>query len=354
MRDNVTYWVKYYNGDLSNCSITFDYNVEGMTSDTVTDPTKFSKSLNELACEFITPGEGKSYLKNGAFTEIPTVGDGENKKYFRGWTRTKDGTDYVYRFDIENDNALTVYAKWESVSELTQPVELSEDGSEFVYTFHPSDFLYTDVPSRVVMVGGNPGWGWNPNNDSECIVMTKQANGDFVYKEKIKVLDHQYNDNGTWKHSWYEWKNKEGFRFVVDGDWASLQGDEDWVNEKHYYFLQDSLVTPVLSLNYDKDDEGNFTNDWLGDIRTVEEAANAGSWRTPGIDKDGKDVKTEYNTKNADKLEDFNICWLFLWEEYETGKWKPTNIKPNDIGNRIPNKYADKINFEKADYTRVN
>lgn len=243
MKSNVNNWYTYYSIDHK---ITFNLNggsINGNKNDIVVTGPDCSRSFQAIIGK--EKAEGR-YLKG----DLENLSSGGKTKYFRGWTRTRNGNDFLYRCP-KDESELTVYAKWETADEMiypvmpgilnakkevliqrskVQPAPTPQEKPVFVFTFNPFDFGLSYVPDEVYIVGND--FGYNPTIANGHATMTK-------------------NDDGTFTFIQTDTTKTEPFMFVIkggeqDGMWIALRGSDNSGGLYFYRYEDDILVETMV------------------------------------------------------------------------------------------------------------
>lgn len=203
-------------------------------------------------------------------------------KYFRGWTLTKDGEDYVSSCP-SGTMEMTVYAKW--ADSLTKVMQLTNEG--YLFSFDPRDWN-CDPNDNVWIVGIDNNWTCSNGNK-----MTKQSDGTFTWLFPFeKCLYTGISDS---------------YKFFVGSNWLDVD---------KYKFLDVSGENKVVGDSYD-----NFT---------------------PGTSDNGLYVRNFYEGENLTGSDPYKNCYVNtrvpgkskLWiRVYEMGD--PDSNDPRMDGKKI-------------------
>ena len=148
-----------------------------------------------------------------AFNIRKTIGD--DVYWLLGFTKTKDGNDYVDIITTELEGK-TIYAKWALAKDILPVVcDINDKGKEVKVIFRPEDFNFAGTPNTVEIRGRLFGENrWETYNSYK---LTKSETGDYWYIEfpltdfsveqnfGLKTQDDGYQDGGN------------VFSFVVNG-----------------------------------------------------------------------------------------------------------------------------------------
>ena len=148
-----------------------------------------------------------------AFNIRKTIGD--DVCWLLGFTKTKDGDDYVDIITTELEGK-TIYAKWALAKDILPVVcDINDKGKEVKVIFRPEDFNFAGTPNTVEIRGRLFGEErWEPDNSYK---LTKSETGDYWYIE-FPLTDFSVEQNFGLKNQGDNYQDGGNvFSFVVNG-----------------------------------------------------------------------------------------------------------------------------------------